>query len=141
MSTLQQGLRAAAVTLLRDYAASIPNLDLSVYPGRPKTLRPPHAFVDAMSERIDYTASLALRSPVATLIVVWGYFDSQDAAAQRDRFVDGFLDWWKANKDAAGANTVSGVTGFDDLPAYTPDWIETKTAYYATQVTVEGFGE
>lgn len=142
MSTLNADLRAGAVSLLRDYASDA-KVKLSTSPGRPGLMDAlPRAFVDTMSSRIAYDG-LMRQTPTAIVLVVWGLFDSAMAVKQRDAFVDGFIDWWAANKDAAGPNTVSGVTSIEDLPAYVPDWIHggDQTAYFATAFTVEGYGE
>ena len=139
MSTLHSDLRAGLVTLLTDYKASA-GIKLQVYPGRPRTLNPPTAFVDLMGVRITQDG-LQRQTPSASVLVVWGLFDSATAVEQRDKFLDGFIEWYRLNKDAAGANTVSGITAIEDLPAYVPDWVEDRTVYYATQITVEGYGE
>jgi hypothetical protein len=139
MSTLNADLRAGVVGLLKGYATSA-GIKLQVYPGRPKSLNPPTAFVDAMSARIHHDG-LQRQTPVASVLVIWGLFDSGSAVAQRDAFVDGFIEWFRTNADAAGANTVAGITAVEDLPAYVPDWVEDRTAYYASQITVEGYGE
>ena len=134
---MQADLRAAAVKLLNDYAANA-HITLNVYPGRPRTITTPHAFVDSMSERITYDG-LRQRYPTATIIVVWGLFDSAEAVRQRDAFADGFLDWFTALPHAASSNSVAGVVGIDDLPAYNPDWVQERLTYYATSITVEGY--
>lgn len=142
MSGLEASLRAAAVTLLTDYAADAKTA-LQVYPARPRSIYPPTAFVDAMREQIAYTGQLRQRTPFADVIVIHGLFDSAEAANQRDAFIDGFLDWTTARPHAATANSVVGVTAIEDLPAYVPDWLppDKQVAYYATQVTLEGYGE
>jgi hypothetical protein len=137
MSGMQADLRAAAVALLKSYAQA-QSLTLNVYPGRPKTITAPHAFVDAMRERVTYDG-LRQRYPSCEIVIAWGLYDSAEAVRQRDAFVDGFLDWFTASPHAANANSVAGVTGIDDLPAYTPDWLEVRTTYYATQITLEGY--
>ena len=134
---MQAALRAAVVQLLKDYAADA-HIKLQVYPGRPRTLYPPTAFVDTMHERITYDG-LRQRYPTAEVVVVWGLFDSAEAVAQRDAFVDGFLDWWTDKPHAVSANSISDINAFGDLPAYVPDWVEAKNAYYATLITVEGY--
>jgi hypothetical protein len=139
MSTLHTDFRAGLVTLLTDYAASA-GIKLQVYPGRPLTLKPPSAFVDSMGVRITQDG-LQRQTPTALVLAVWGNFDSAVAVKQRDAFVDGFVEWYRQNKDAAGPNTVSGIAAIEDLPAYVPDWVEDRTAYYATQITLEGYGE
>lgn len=143
MTTFSTDLRAAAVTLLTDYAVSS-GVKLQVYPARPATIYPPTAFVDQISERIDYIGvSLIQRHPQVDVIVVHAVFDSKEAATQRDEFVDGFMDWIKALPHAGGANTTVGLIGLDDIPNYIPDWLRPDAngrfpAYYATRLTLEG---
>lgn len=137
---LQADTRAAAVALLTDYAADA-GTRLQVYPGRPRSLFPPTAFVDVIREHIEYIGmTLRQRTPVAEVIVIHGIYDSKDATEQKDAFVDGFLDWVTARYHATGANTLVGVTDTEDLPAYVPDWMppEEQKVYYATRVTLEG---
>jgi len=137
---LQANLRAAAVTLLTEYAATAA-VKLQVYPGRPRSLNPPTAFVDAIRESIEYLGpTLRQRRPIADVVVVHGIFDSKEAADQKDAFVDGFLDWVNGEYHAVGANTLVAVTDTNDEPYYVPEWLppEQRLVYYATRITVEG---
>ena len=133
-------VRAAAVDLLTDYAADA-SVKLQVYPGRPRTVAAPCAFVDVIRETFTYTnVSWRLRAPVCEIVVLHGLFDSKEAVDAADAFADGFLDWVTDNYHAGGANTIVGITSIEDDPTYVPDWLpppEQKT-YYATRVTVEG---
>ena len=136
----QADVRAASVDLLTDYAASA-GVKLQVYPGRPRSINPPTAFVDAIRESIEYIGpTLRQRRPVAEMIVVHGLFDSKEAADQKDAFVDGFLDWATTRYHEAGANTLVGVTETEDLPNYVPEWKPPaeQLVYYATRITLEG---
>jgi hypothetical protein len=143
----QTECRAAAVELLTDYAeddtghTGEPNSKLQVYPARPRTIKPPTAFVDGISERLDYTGQLRQRLVTVDMIIIHGLFDSKEAADQRDIFVDGFADWVWVRIHSAGANTTVGVRETEDLPNYVPDWIapaEQRT-YYATRIAMEGY--
>jgi hypothetical protein len=140
MSTLQADLRAAAVDLLTDYAASA-GIKLQVYPGRPASIHPPTAFVDMIHEDITYDG-LRQRTARVECIVLHAPFDTKDAAAQKDAFVDGFLDWVTNDIHAAGGNTTVGVVHTEDIPAWQPDWVppDQRRQYYATQITLEGYG-
>jgi hypothetical protein len=142
---LEADARAATVTMLSAYAASVsPAVKLQVYAGRPRSLNPPTAFVDRISETIEYVGiTLRQRSPRVEVIVVHGSFDSADSAAQKDAFVDGFLDWVTNNYHAAGANTLIAITSVDDLPTWVPDWLppERQSQYYATSISLEGYAE
>ena len=115
---------------------------LQVYAGRPASIHPPTAFVDGIRETIVYSGpTIRIRAPVVEMIVVHRLFDSAEAAAQKDAFIDGFLDWVLTRYHEASANTVLGVTATEDLPNYSPDWItERREVYYATAITMEGLG-
>lgn len=137
---LQADLRAAAATLLSDYAASA-GIRLQVYPARPRSVNPPTAFVDGIRESIAYIGpTLRQRQPVADVIVVHGVYDSKEAADQKDAFIDGFLDWVNTRYHAVGAATLVAVTDTADDPNYVPEWLppEQRLVYYATRITVEG---
>lgn len=140
MSRFQADARAAAATLLRDYGASA-GIRLQVYPARPRSIQAPTAFVDGIRESFDWRGPMNVgRTVFVDVIVVHGVFDSADAAAQKDAFMDGFLDWVKSNPHAIAANTLTGLDASDDMPAWSPDWMppdQTKT-YYATSLTLRG---
>jgi len=137
----QTAMRAAAVQLLTDYAASV-SLGLQVYRARPASIYPPSAFVEGLNETlIDFTSSTRQRVPTVLARIVWGDFDSGTAVDQRDAFVDGFLDWVQDRYHAAGANTlIAGVRVSDD-PTWVPDWMkpENQRVYYSTLIALEGF--
>jgi hypothetical protein len=135
---MQTAMRAASVELLTDYAADA-IIRLQIYPGRPRTIHPPTAFVDGIREAITYTA-LHQRVPRSDVIVIHGLFDSKDASENKDAFVDGFIDWVLDRYHAAGANTLLAVVATEDLPDYVPEWLppaEQRT-YYATRIELEG---
>jgi hypothetical protein len=137
---MQADLRAAAATLLTDYAASA-SVRLQVYPARPRSINPPTAFVDIIRESIEYLGpTLRQRRPIADVVVIHGIFDSREAADQKDAFMDGFLDWVNTRYHAAGANTLVAVTDTADEPYYVPEWMapEQRLVYFATRITVEG---
>jgi hypothetical protein len=141
VSGFQAAVRAASVQLLTDYRADA-GIKLQVYPGRPRTISPPTAFVDLIRESIAYVGiTLRQRTPQAEMVVIHGLFDSKDTADQKDAFVDGFLDWVNERYHAAGANTLVAVVSTEDIPNYIPDWLppEQQRSYYATQITLEGF--
>ncbi len=136
----QTAMRAAAVTLLTDYAFDR-SIKLQVYPARPRSIAPPTAFVDKITERIVYIGpQLMQRTPTVEIVVLHGLFDSQDAANQRDAFVDGFLDWQADRFHAAGPNTLIGGVSIEDDPEYVPTWQppEVQRTYYATRIGLEG---
>lgn len=137
----ESAIRAAAVELLTDFASD-EGLKLQVYRARPRTIYPPTAFVDSMAERIAYSNTvLRQRTPVATVVVVHGLYDSGEAVDQRDAFVDAFLDWVTDRYHAAGASTLIALTEVNDIPTWVPDWLppENQKTYYATELTLEGY--
>jgi hypothetical protein len=134
-------LRAAAVTMLEAYAADA-TIKLQVYRARPRSVLPPCAFLDRVSETIEYFGpQIRQRTPQAEVVVLHGLFDSGDAVDQADAFADGFLEWVTDNVHAAGANTTVGAVSIEDEPTYVTDWMapENQRAYYATRITLEGF--
>lgn len=139
MSTFQADMRAAAISMLEDYASSA-SLKLQIYPGRPRSINPPCAFVDRIRESITFDG-LRQRLVSVDVVVLHGLFDSKDAATQKDAFVDGFVDWSSANYHEAGANTIVEPRAIEDDPSYTPEWQpeNEQRPYYATVITLEGF--
>lgn len=141
VSGLQAAMRAAAVDLLTDFAADV-GIGLQVYPGRPRSIHAPTAFVDRITETIEYLGpTIQQRTPRADVVVLHGLFDSKDAAEQKDAFVDDFLDWVTDRYHEAGANTLIAVTATEDVPDYVNDWMppEQQRTWYATRITLEGF--
>lgn len=132
------------MTLLEAYATA-QSLPLQVWPARPRSIYPPTGFVDRISERIEYPGvQLVQRSPTVEVVVIHGLFDSADAVAQGDAFVDGFLAYVATQYHAAGANTLVAVVATEDDPNYFSDWIlpiEARRNYYATTISLEGFAE
>jgi hypothetical protein len=135
---LQTAVRAAAVSLLTDYAATAA-VRMQIYPARPRSVSPPTGFVDGLREAVVHTG-LNQRTVSADVIVVHGLFDSKDAADQKDTFVDGFVDWSLDNLGEAGTNTVLTLVSTEDIPDYVPEWLppEQQRTYYATRITLEG---
>ena len=136
----QTKLRAACVSQLTALATTA-GINLQVYPGRPMTLYPPTAFVDKIDETVNYTNALRQRHPIAQIVALWGIFDSGEAAAQRDAFVDAWLDQVTDHADAANAATLIELNNITDEPAYTPDWgpeSQRVMTYYGTRFFVEG---
>ena len=136
-------VRAAAVSLLTDYAASrVPPVKLQVYPGRPRSIHAPCAFVDTIAERVAYRGPVLMsRAPAAEIVLVHGLYDSKEAVDAADEFVDGFLDWVAARHDAADANTIVGIGAVVDDPTFVNDWVrpEEQRTWFATRITLEGF--
>jgi hypothetical protein len=133
--------RAGAVALLTDYKADA-GINLQIYPGRPRSINPPTAFVDSINESLtEYTLTTRQRVPSVEVIVLHGVFDYGDTVAQRDAFVDGFLDWVADRYHAFGTNTLVAVTDVTDIPVYVPDWQQPQDQrqYYGTRITLEGF--
>ena len=138
----QAQMRAAAVELLREYAAGA-GTNLQVYPARPMQLYPPTAFVEAINEDTVFSGPKNRQRTVrAECLVIHGTFDTKEAADQRDVFVDGFMDYVTDNREAAGDATTIGSISTVDVPVYNPDWgsdLQRNTSYYATRITLEGY--
>jgi hypothetical protein len=133
-------IRAAAVTLLEDYKAQAMT-SLNTYPGRPRTIATPHAFVDSIHETITYVGLVMQRVPTVEIIVLHGVFDSKEAVNQADAFTDGFLDWVADRFHSAGANTLVEIVEVEDLPSFVPEWLPPaqQETYYGTRFALEGF--
>lgn len=136
----QAAVRAAAISLLDEYATAA-SVNLATYPGRPASLAPPHAFVDTMREEIVYVGHMMQRTVQADVVLVHGLFDSGVAVAQKDAFVDGYIDHVRDHVHEAGANSTLGVVSTEDDPTFTPEWLsrELQRTYYATRITLEGY--
>jgi hypothetical protein len=135
----QTEMRAAAVQMLRDFAADF-GLTLQVYPGRPRSIAPPTAFVDRIREAITFDG-LRQRLVSVEVVVLHALFDSKDAVTQKDAFIDAFIDWASDHYHAAGANTILEPRSVEDDPSYTPEWQpqDVQRTYYASVITLEGF--
>jgi hypothetical protein len=106
----QTAMRAAAVQLLTDFKADM-GIPLQIYPGRPRTIYPPSAFVDSIDEALTTVlGNLNDRNPTVSVVVVHGQFDSADTVAQRDAFVDAFIEWATDRPHQAGGQTLLSVT-------------------------------
>ena len=120
-----------------------------MYRARPRSLKPPSAFVDVVREtRVYQGIQLVQRTAQADVIIVHGprlpeggSFDSGDATDQADAFVDGFMAWVDANVHAIGPNTTIGAVTVEDDPTFIPDWVppNEQLSYYATRITLEGY--
>ena len=140
--TIRADARAAVLELLDGCAAAqTPVVKLATYPGRPASIAAPHAFIDQVSEGLDYPGPLARqRSVTVEAVLLHGLFDSKEAVNQADVFMDALVDYVAARREAAGANRTIGITSIADEPSYVADWIrgEQKT-YYATRVSFEAY--
>lgn len=136
----QTAMREASVQLVRDFAVDY-DVKLQVYPGRPRTIFPPTAFVDRIREQILYIGPVSRQRTVfVDMVILHGLFDSAEAAAQKDAFIDRFADWVLDRYRAAGSNTEISVSETSDDPNYVPEWQPEaeRRSYYATTVTLEG---
>jgi len=128
---------------LTDYKEDA-ELRLNVYSARPATITPPHAFIDRLRESMVHDAGFQERTPLVDVIVVHGVFDSKDAAARRDAFVDGFIEWCAENPHMAGPNTVLGIVATEDDPNWVAEWLaapgKALEQWYATTFTIQGYG-
>lgn len=141
---LQADYRAAAVGMLTACASNA-SVKMQVYPARPVTLYPPSGFVDGMGDDTSAfpgSSNLFQHTPTVEVLLVWGTFDSAEAVAQRDAFVDAYHDWVRARVHEAGAATLIGPRSLSDLPVFNPDWgneAQRNSSYYATRIVLEGF--
>ena len=134
-------MRQASCQMLRDYAQDV-SYDLSVYEGRPRTLKPPHAYIDRLRETIgegNNFSPFRQRIVEVDIRIVWGLFDSKEAVTQRDTFVDQFIDWtWERPHEAFGS-TVLEPRRIEDDPEFAPDWIASGEVFFSSIFTIGGF--
>ncbi len=135
-------MRAAAVQMLSDFAQAT-SMPLQIYPGRPLTVNPPTAYVESIDEDITFssTGPNRQRKPRLSIRIVWGLFDSAEAVAQRDYFIDNFVDWVTDNPHAAGGSVIFGDMSISDDPNFVADWMppERQKSLFASLFTVEGW--
>jgi hypothetical protein len=139
MSDARANARAAVITMFKAYREDV-EISADVYAGRPRTLRPPHGFIDRITEAAVYPAgTLPQRTLRVEFVVVWGLFDSGDAVAQADRFCDGFMEWVTDDVHAAGSNTTIGIVAMEDEPDFVNDWMppDAQKVYFASRITLE----
>lgn len=140
---LRAAARAAAVSLLDAYAAAqVPAIRLQTYPGRPRSINPPTAFVDKIAEDISYeNTALGHRTAAVDVLLLHGLMDSKEAVDQADAFIDGFLEYVDTNVHAAGGNRTFGSLSAEDEPNYVPEWQDpaVQRVYFATRITLQGF--
>lgn len=139
---LQRDYRTAAMQVVGDYVQDAGIAPFQLYRARPAAIKAPAAFVDRMADRLeDFLAPSIFQHLITVQVVVLhGQFDSGDTVDQRDRFVDGFLDWVRTRYHAAGANTLLRVAAVEDDPTYVPEWLpaDRRLIYYGTVITLEG---
>lgn len=139
---VQADYRDAAVALL-EACATAASIPLQVYRGRPRTLYPPTAFIDGMSDELEPHpgASLLFRhTPLVEIVAVWGLLDSGEAVDQRDAFVDAFHSTVRQAPHQAGGATLIAPRSLGDVPAFVPDWLpeQEQNVYFATRIVLEG---
>ena len=146
-------VRAATVSLLEEYKDAV-NVEramamespyvLQIYPGRPRTVNPPTAFVDRITEDMAYTGpTLVQRTPHVELVVVHGVFDSKEAVDQADAFHDGFLAFVIDRVHAAGDNSTIAIIESADEPTFVNDWapVPEQRIWFGTRYILEGYAE
>jgi hypothetical protein len=140
---MRAAMRAAAVSLLEGYRTANAGSLRQVYGARPKSIAAPSAFVDSINEgQIDYSGHMIQRTPDVIIRLVRGTFATEDVAGANDDLVDGFITYVSqiANRDAAGAHTLSLVTSVEDDDGWIPEWLPESQPFYSTLVTLSGEG-
>jgi len=117
-------MRAAAVALLS------------------RVLMVPSAFPDSMNGDSAFTGPKnRQRTVTVALLIIWGLFDSKEAADQHDAFIDGFEDYVLDHRDQADPHSVIASVSWQDVPSFVPDWVppDEQLVYYATRIALEGY--
>lgn len=138
---MHTAVRAACVTLLRQADA-----EMQVYEALPTTIRPPTAYIDRLTERIDQTGIVTYQRFVqAQIVVLFREFaagERADAAAQKDAFCDSFLSLVENNFHATGPTTLLRPVRVDDNPEYQlADPKRGVITYFSARITLEGYVE
>lgn len=131
-------MRAAGVSLLSGWASGA-SVGLQVYPGRPRSIYPPTGYIDGIGDTVAYEG-LRRRTASMEVMMIHGVYDSEEAALQKDAFVDGFIDYVTDNPYAAGAATNIEYRSSEDIPDFVPEWmpLDRQVTYYATRIILEG---
>lgn len=140
-SVASSTLTSSIVSALEAYKSAA-GVSLNIYRGRPKTISPPHAWIDTRHDDISSIMAGSAMDHTATVevVVVHGEFDTAEAVNQRDAWVDGFNSYLRDSlrgEGLAGGNSVLEKWTVDDTPDYTPTWTVTERAYYATIYRLE----
>lgn len=133
--------RAAAVELLEAFKADF-GTPLQIYRARPRSVRPPTAFVDALEEEDTYYVGMHHdRTVRVAVMVLHGLYDSGEAADNRDAFVDAFFDWVLEHRDQLDPKADIRIRDMVDDPTFVNDWVppNEQRTYYGTRITLEGF--
>jgi len=120
-------------------------LKLQIYPGRPASLHPPSIWQDERRDSVEFSGVHDFQAMQHTLevdlVALHGIFDSGEAVAQRNAFVDAFVSWLRSHREdgLAGANSVLERLSLRDNANYVPDWVPEaqQVPYYATTFTLE----
>lgn len=131
-------MRAAAVQFLEDLKSDL-SLTMQIFRARPRSINLPCAFIDRLTESIEYTA-LNQRRPQAEIVVLHGLFDSGEAVDQADLLADALVDIVFDGVHQIDPKTTVAVTSVEDDPSFVPEWLapELQRTYYATRFTLEG---
>jgi len=139
----QTQLREGVAALLTEFKQD-KDVKAQIYGARPRSIVPPTWFVDRVRETITFSGHIRKRLVQVDVVMIWGLFDSLEAARQRDDTVDAFIDWATDRPHFAADNTVVEPRSIEDDPNFVPDWIvpgrdDRLPMYFATTVTLEGF--
>ena len=139
----QSEVREGVVATLTEFKQDR-DIRAQVYGARPRSINPPTWFVDRVRETINFVGHIRQRTVQVDVVMIWGLYDSLEAARQRDDTVDAFTAWVSDRPHLVAANTGLEPRTIEDDPNYVPDWIvpgrdDRLPMYFATTVTLEGF--
>lgn len=127
-------LRAGCKTVIDTYAVANPTLLPHTYDHPPEAPRTPCAWVEkAMPEEYQHTSGIRFRRARVGIVVLNRMISSDQATDEQDALLDGLLDAFTADPDAAGANTLIEPIANEDIELAIGDAI-----YAGFRLTVTG---
>lgn len=133
--------------MLTDFAAAS-NLKLQIFPTWPRSINPPTAFVDEITEGLTAMSERSFQRLVrVSVLVLFGVFWAQDqrynagdAIAQRDAFVDAFYAYVADRFHGFGPDSSVEPRAIEDVRGFVPDWLppQEQKAYVAVRIVLEG---
>lgn len=117
-SGFRMNIVAGAYAQLGAFMVANPKLMRQRFTARPKSLTnaaKPCAYIGARPETIATGSSIRQRAASVQIILVDEIPDTEETLTRMDELVDGLVDWFTKYYHAAGAPTINGATGTDQI--------------------------